>query len=152
VHRYLRHGFWDAGHFESAAMRALLGVDAANDDAIVGFGVWTIAPTMSISVEGGEDVSMTSQIVVRRFGLDRQYHGVRDRDGHRMSDRLYAALEDDIVTDPATDERMPIYLVCEADNLPGRAFWERQGFTDLGFAVGSYEFRDFVRSPWATDG
>jgi hypothetical protein len=65
-----------------------------------------------------------------------------------VSDRFYASVEEDILGDPGTEPGMEIYLACDVHNAAGLAYWERQGYENIGRAVGSLTLDEFVRYPW----
>jgi len=65
-----------------------------------------------------------------------------------VSDRFYASVEEDILGDPQTEPGMEIYLACDIHNAAGMAYWERQGYENIGRAVGSRTLEEFVRYPW----
>jgi ribosomal protein S18 acetylase RimI-like enzyme len=66
------------------------------------------------------------------FGVDSKFQGQAGEDGIKISDSLYAIVEQRAEADDDFTPDMPITLTCHIDNVRGRRFWERLGYRIVG--------------------
>jgi hypothetical protein len=129
-------------------VRVVVAIDE-DDQRVVAFAAWRPAVSVEPDLESEEQAYRTiTSIQISRFALDRRVRGTSDDEGYRLADRFYASVEADILNDPATEPGMEIFLACDVNNAAGVAYWERQGYENIGRAVGSLTLDEFVRYPW----
>jgi hypothetical protein len=96
-----------------------------SDTRIAGYGTWEL-------VEAFGTEPTTRHVEIAWFGIDTAYQGALDSGGRRVSDLVYASVEQRAITDSGTDHDLPFTLTCHVDNFRGRRFWERQGYRLVG--------------------
>lgn len=96
-----------------------------DDDVIAGFGTWAF-----VEVFGTEPVDR--HIEIAWFGIDKRYRGAAMESGAKVSDLIYASVEQRALVDEEATDEMPVTLTCHVDNFHGRRFWERQGYRLVG--------------------
>jgi len=96
-----------------------------SDAKVAGYGTWEL-------VEAFGTEPTAKHLEIAWFGIDKAYQGTEDSAGRRISDLVYASVEQRAMAGSGTGEDLPLTLTCHVDNFRGRRFWERQGYRLVG--------------------
>jgi GNAT superfamily N-acetyltransferase len=125
VTSWIREWIWkDSARYQSYRDQTVVVADLS-ENRIVGYGTWEC-----VEAFGTEPV--TKHLEIAWFGIDKAYQGASDPEGRRVSDLVYASVEQRAIVDLGVGQDIPLTLTCHVDNFRGRRFWERQGYRLVG--------------------
>lgn len=125
VASWIQDWIWkDSAKFQIYRDQTVVVTDASTAK-VAGYGTWEL-----VEAFGAEPT--TRHLEIAWFGIDAAYQGALDSSGRRVSDLVYASVEQRAIADSEAAEDLPFTLTCHVDNFRGRRFWERQGYRLVG--------------------
>jgi hypothetical protein len=78
------------------------------------------------------------------FAIEQQYQGTTTTTDSPLAADFYASVERRALRGPRSEPPMYVEVFCHYQNADGLKFWARQGFIDIGPAIGKAELRRMI--------
>jgi hypothetical protein len=121
---WIREWIWGDSEKNQRYRQQTVVVEDSSQAKVAGYGTWEF-----VDAFGAHPTSR--HLEISWFGIDTAYQGALDRSGRRVSDLVYASVEQRAIADSGGED-FPFTLTCHVDNFRGRRFWERQGYRLIG--------------------